>query len=39
MNVTETEIKEETFTDLILDTEESNKVTTETQYKTTPTTR
>ena len=30
MNITETKIKEETFTDLILGTEENNKDTTET---------
>ena len=38
MNITETKTKEETFTDLILDTEESNKDTTENQDKATPTT-
>ena len=38
MNITETKAKEETFTDLILGTEESNKDTTETQVKTTPST-
>ena len=38
MNITETKAKEETFTDLILGTEESNKDTTETQGKTTPST-
>ena len=38
MKITETKTKEETFTDLILGMEESNKDTTETQGKTTPTT-
>ena len=38
MNITETNTKEETFTNLTLDTEENNKDTTETQGKTTPTT-
>ena len=38
MNITETKTKEETFTDLILGTEESNKDTIETQGKATPTT-
>ena len=38
MNITETKAKEETFTDLILGTEESNKDTTETQVKKTPST-
>ena len=38
MNITETKTKEETFPDLMLATEESNKDTTETQDKKTPTT-
>ena len=38
MNITETKTKEETFTDLILATEENNKNTAETQGKATPTT-
>ena len=39
MRRTETKTKEETFTDLILGTEESNKDTIETQGKTIPTMR
>ena len=39
MNITETKTKEQTFTDLILGTEEINKDTTETQGKTTLTTQ
>ena len=35
MNITETKTKEETFTDLIMGTEESNKYTTDIQGKTT----
>ena len=38
MNISETKTKEETFTDLILDTAESSKDTTENQDKATPTT-
>ena len=38
MNITETKTKGETFTDLILGTEESNMYITETQGKTTSTT-
>ena len=38
MNITKTNAKEETFTNLILGTEENNKDTTETHGKTTPTT-
>ena len=34
MNITETKTKEETFTDLIMGTAESNKYTTETEGKT-----
>ena len=39
MNITKTQTKEQTFMDLILGTEESNKDTTETQGKTTLTTQ
>ena len=35
MNITKTQTKEQTFTDLILGAEENNKDTTETQGKTT----
>ena len=39
MNITETKTKEQTFTDLILGTEEIKKDTTETQDKTSLTTQ
>ena len=39
MNITETKTKEQTFTDLILSTEEINNDTTENQGKTTLTTQ
>ena len=39
MNITKTQTKEQTFTDLILGAEENNKDTTETQGKTTLTTQ
>ena len=38
MNITEAEANEKAYTELIMDTKESNKYTTETQGKTTSTT-
>ena len=38
MNITGTKVIEETFTNVLLDPDESNKDTSETQGKTTPTT-